>query len=97
MFSSGVCGDLAPAGSENGRWGTAHGYLCESCPTNFELASGTTVTFTESVEARDSISALAVTSEATGSLTLTSSTISLENGITVELGGELSVVNGPYL
>ncbi len=78
---------------EDGRWGTAHGYFCVSCPTNLVL-SGLTVNGTESREARDTLTA-SMTVQADGELTLTSDMVGLESGFSVETGGKLTIVNGP--
>ncbi len=80
--------------TEDGRWGTAYAYFCESCPTDVALSS-LTVNGTESHEARDALTASTVTVEGTGDLTLTSPEIGLESGFNVESGGELTIVNGP--
>ncbi len=82
--------------TEDGRWGTAHGYFCVSCATNLVLSS-LTVSGTESHEARDTLTASTVTVGATGDLTLTSDTIGLETSFKVEVGGQLTIVNGPCL
>lgn len=79
---------------EDGRWGTAFGYFCESCPTNLVLAS-LVVSGTASREASNSITASTVTVQGTGKLTLTSSVVGLASGFKVETGGVLSIVNGP--
>ncbi len=79
--------------TEDGRWGTAYGYFCESCATNLVLSS-LTVSGTESHQARDTLTASTVTVGGTGDLTLTSADVGFESGFTVDSGGELSVVNG---
>ena len=79
---------------EDGRWGTAYGYFCESCPTNLVLSS-LTVSGTESHEARDVLTASTVTVQATGDLTLTSDEVGLAPGFSVASGGELTIINGP--
>ncbi len=80
--------------TEDGRWGTAYGYFCETCPTNLALSS-LTVSGTESHEARDTLTASTLTVDGTGDLTLTSDKVAFESGFSVETGGELTVVNGP--
>ena len=79
---------------EDGRWGTAYAYFCESCPTNVALSS-LTVSGTESHEARDVLTASTVTVQATGDLTLTSADVGLLAGFSVASGGQLTIVNGP--
>lgn len=79
---------------EDGRWGTAYGYFCESCPTNLVL-SGVNVSAAESYEARDSLTAAAVTVSGTGDLSLTSQKVILNPGFGVLTGGALSVTIGP--
>lgn len=80
--------------TEDGRWGTAYGYFCESCPTNLVVTS-LAVSGAESYEARDTLTASTVTVQGTGQLTLTSAQVGLENGFVVETNGSLTVVNGP--
>ncbi len=80
--------------TEDGRWGTAYGYFCESCPTNLALSS-LTVSGTESHSARDLLTASTVTVDATGDLTLTSDKVVFYSGFSVDAGGELTVVSGP--
>ena len=80
--------------TEDGRWGTAFGHFCESCPTNLILSS-LTVNGTEIQKARDTLSASTVVVEGTGSLSLTSSIVSLGNGFRVEELADLVIANGP--
>ncbi len=82
--------------TEDGRWGTAYGYFCVSCATNLALSS-LTVSGTESHQARDELIASSVTVEATGDLTLSAATVSLESGFSVETGGALEIISGPCL
>lgn len=79
---------------EDGRWGTAFGYFCESCQTQLALAL-LTVGSTESFQARDILAASSVTVQDTGNLTLTSAEVRLGSGFAVKLGGSLSIINGP--
>jgi len=81
---------------EDGRWGTAFAYFCESCATNLELSSKT-VSGSESFSTRDNLTASTVTVESTGDLTITSGSVLLDNGFAVDLGGELSITIGPCM
>lgn len=86
-------------GAEDGRWGTAWGYFCESCPTNptsVVVPSGTMVSGAQTEQAHDEVSTSVLTVKAGGGdLTLSSATVSVGNGLTVETGGLLTIEDCP--
>lgn len=86
-------------GGENGRWGTAWGYFCESCPTQpatVVVPSGTTVTGTQTERAHDQVSTSVLTvASGGGDLTLSSALVSIGNGLTVATGGLLTIEDCP--
>ncbi len=88
---SGVCGDLAPPGSEDGRWGTAFGKLCVVCETSpLTISTPTTGNLTRRAQTIIVNGMGDVT--ASGNLSLKGQTITIEDGFTVE--GLLSVFTG---
>lgn len=77
---------------EEGVWGTAFGFVCESCRTNLDLVGDTSTV--ESLEARDRIDIGMGTITATGDLTLTSNEVDFGTDFSVLEGGTLTVIIG---
>lgn len=78
---------------EDGRWGTAFGYFCESCATQLALTSQSFTT-AESFQARDIISLSLVTVESSGDLSLTAGSARFDDGFEVQAGGTFAVEIG---